>query len=282
MAKKGREARITRTIANIRGDKISLALQKRALSRPRAFSSLEEDAPKRSSWRRRKDRARVRAEARGDADAPHGYHGGARVLLVGDGNMTFALALTTLFGGDGSGVVATTDARRGDAGREHAAHEDVCEAIEASGGTVAHEITCDGLGEEGVRRALREKVGGKAFDRVVFNFPDAGCGRVGTLSVRAQRALLSSFLVNSQGLIKANGEIRVTLRADAPWSTWNVEGLAMKAGLAFKASVEFDADEFPGYEYCHTPGEDERGEEIAPRTEECEGECVTYVFVRKA
>ena len=28
--------------------------------------------------------------------------------------------------------------------------------------------------------------------------------------------------------------------------------------------------------------EDERGEEIAPRTEECEGECVTYVFVRKA
>ena len=147
---------------------------------------------------------------------------------------------------------------------------------------MAHEITCDGLGEEGVRRALREKVGGKAFDRVVFNFPDAGCGRVGTLSVRAQRALLSSFLVNSQGLIKANGEIRVTLRADAPWSTWNVEGLAMKAGLAFKASVEFDADEFPGYEYCHTPGEDERGEEIAPRTEECEGECVTYVFVRKA
>ena len=103
MAKKGREARITRTIANIRGDKISLALQKRALSRPRAFSSLEEDAPKRSSWRRRKDRARVRAEARGDADAPHGYHGGARVLLVGDGNMTFALALTTLFGGMGRG-----------------------------------------------------------------------------------------------------------------------------------------------------------------------------------
>ena len=282
MAKKGREARITRTIARIRGDKPSLALQKRFLSRPRTFSSLEEDAPKRSSWRRRKDRARVRAEARGDADAPHGYHGGARVLLVGDGNMTFALALTTLFGGDGSGVVATTDASRRDAGREHAGHEDVCEAIEASGGAVAHEITCDALGDEGVRRALRKKVGGKAFDRVVFNFPDAGCGRVGTLSVGAQRALLSSFLVNSQGLIKANGEIRVTLRADAPWSTWNVEGLAMKAGLAFKASVEFDADEFPGYEYCHTPGEDERGEEIAPRTEECEGECVTYVFVRKA
>ena len=190
MAKKGREARITRTIANIRGDKISLALQKRALSRPRAFSSLEEDAPKRSSWRRRKDRARVRAEARGDADAPHGYHGGARVLLVGDGNMTFALALTTLFGGDGSGVVATTDASRRDAGREHAGHEDVCEAIEASGGTVAHEITCDGLGEEGVRRALREKVGGKALGRVGFNFTQAGFGRVGKQSVRAQMAFV--------------------------------------------------------------------------------------------
>ena len=46
MAKKGREARITRTIAKIRGDALSLALQKRALSRPRARSSLEEEAPK--------------------------------------------------------------------------------------------------------------------------------------------------------------------------------------------------------------------------------------------
>jgi 25S rRNA (uracil2634-N3)-methyltransferase len=282
MAKKGREARIMRTITKIRGEKMSLALQKRALARPNDASALDEDAPKKSSWRRRKDRAKVRAEARGDADAPHGYHGGARVLLIGDGNMTFALALTTLFGGDGSGVVATTDVARRDAGRALAGHEDVCEAIEACGGAVVHEITCDDLGDDGVRAALRARVGGKAFDRVVFNFPDAGCGRVGALSVKAQRTLLASFLTNAQGLIGMNGEIRVTLRADAPWSTWNVEGLAMKAGLAFKASVEFDADEFPGYEYCHTPGEDEREEEITPRTEDIEGECVTYVFVRKA
>ena len=57
---------------------------------------------------------------------------------------------------------------------------------------------------------------------------------------------------------------------------------AADAAAGVWGGVDFAAEVFPGYDYCHTPGEDERGEEIAPRTEECEGECVTYVFVRKA
>ena len=104
----------------------------------------------------------------------------------------------------------------------------MCEAIEASGGTVAHEITCDGLGEEGVRRRLRR--GGRRSIGWCLIFPAPGAaGR--DAGVR-RRGVAHELLVNSQGLIGANGEIRVTLRADAPWSTWNVEGLAMKAGVS--------------------------------------------------
>ena len=114
MAKKGREARITRTIAKIRGDALSLALQ-RALSRPRARSSLEEEAPKRSSWRRRKTAREFEPRRAGDADAPHGYHGGARLLVGGEHDVR--AGADDAVRRDGSGVVATTDARR-ETGRE--------------------------------------------------------------------------------------------------------------------------------------------------------------------
>ena len=285
MAKKGREARITRTIAKIRGEKLSEALRRRAASRP-------DDADggrSASTWKKRKARARARVDARGTAGAPHGYDGSQKTLLVGDGNLSFGLALVTLFGGDGSGVVATTALGRGASAAAHGtAFEDTVEALEASGASVAYGVECESLASEGARRALRERIGGGSFDRVTFNFPDAGCGRVGELSVRAQRALLTSYFENASKVLKSSGEIRVTLRTSAPYSGWNVEALAQKAGLAFKARVEFDASEFPGYEYSRTideedahnmDGEDE--DDAAWETEEGPGEdAATYVFVR--
>lgn len=41
------------------------------------------------------------------AGLPLGYDSSQRVLLVGEGNFSFARALLRLFGGRGSGIVAT-------------------------------------------------------------------------------------------------------------------------------------------------------------------------------
>ena len=39
---------------------------------------------------------------------PHGYHEGQRILLVGEGNFSFARALARLFSGNGENVTATS------------------------------------------------------------------------------------------------------------------------------------------------------------------------------
>jgi len=272
MAKKGREARITRTIAKIRGEPLSLALRKRAATRPTRDGAT---TASKSAWRKRKDKARTREEARGTAAAPQGYHGGMKILCVGDGNMSFALALATLFGCDAPGLVVTTDASEGAAKRMYATMEDTVEALEASGASVVYGIECETLATKTASGTLRGRAGGSNFDRVVFNFPDAGVGKVGMLSVRAQRELIASFFENAPKLLKSNGELRLTMRTGAPYDKWNVEGLALKARLVFKTSVEFLANEFPGYEYCDTPGED--AEDVEPSSEDL-GPCVTYVF----
>ena len=273
MAKKGREARITRAIAKIRGEPLSLALRKRAATRPSASDGAS--ASKRSAWRKRKDKAKTRAEARGTATAPLGYHGGMKILCVGDGNMSFALALATLFGNDAPGLVVTTDASERGAKKMYGTMEDTVEALEASGASVVYGMECETLGTKSGSATLRGRAGGSNFDRVVFNFPDAGVGKVGMLSVRAQRELIASFFENAPKLLKSNGELRLTMQTGAPYDKWNVEGLALKARLVFKTSVEFLASEFPGYEYCDTPAED--AEDVEPSADDL-GRCVTYVF----
>ena len=39
---------------------------------------------------------------------PQGYHSGMNILLVGEGNLSFALALVTLFEGEGANILATS------------------------------------------------------------------------------------------------------------------------------------------------------------------------------
>lgn len=136
-------------------------------------------------------------------------------------------------------------------------------------------MECETLGTKSGSATLRGRAGGSNFDRVVFNFPDAGVGKVGMLSVRAQRELIASFFENAPKLLKSNGELRLTMQTGAPYDKWNVEGLALKARLVFKTSVEFLASEFPGYEYCDTPAED--AEDVEPSADDL-GRCVTYVF----
>jgi len=272
MAKKGREARISRTIAAIRKEEPSEALKRRA--RGRGSARGWETSSGASRTRARKDKARARAEARGTRDSPHGYHGALRVLMIGDGNLTFALALTTLTGGDGRGVVATTNASAEANARRHGS--ETKEALEACGARVVFGVECENLKAK-AKALVSTKEG---FDRVVFNFPDCGFGRVGAMSVRAQRELLTSFFVNAPGLLKANGEMHVTLQTGAPYSLWNIEGVGMKAGVVLKTVIPFQARDFPGYQYCRTATEDDDDDVDESHDEDIECECMTYIFVK--
>ena len=76
---------------------------------------------------------RGRRDARG---LPHGYHSGQRVLLVGEGNLSFALALSTLFDGEGANILATSLDRPGVARAAYPDLRDIEESLEASGAAV--------------------------------------------------------------------------------------------------------------------------------------------------
>ena len=67
---------------------------------------------------------------------PHGYHSGQRVLLVGEGNLSFALALSTLFDGEGANILATSLDRPGVARAAYPDLRDIEQSLEASGAAV--------------------------------------------------------------------------------------------------------------------------------------------------
>ena len=290
MAKKGRVARILTTLHRVAGTPISEALKRRqraAIQRGDAGTHGGE----KSQWKKRKERKARREAFEGSATQtglPHGYHSGQRVLLVGEGNLSFALALTTLFGGEGANLLATSLDRPGVARAAYPNLRDIEQSLEASGAAVRFGVDVEdgdalrraakawwAAGNDPEARAANARGGSgggggaepgapsgagpggffKGFDRVVWNFPDAGVGVVGRLAVQANQDLLDAFFRQVKSLLSKNGEVHVAMRACEHRARWNVAGVAARAGYAHRASVAFAPADFPGYEHFRTLGE---------------------------
>ena len=291
MAKKGRVARILTTLHRVAGTPISEALKRRqraAIQRGDAGTHGGE----KSQWKKRKERKARREAFEGAATQtglPHGYHSGQRVLLVGEGNLSFALALTTLFDGEGANVLATSLDRPSVARAAYPDLRDIEQSLEASGAAVRFGVDVEdgdalrkaakawwAAGNDPEARAANERGGGggggggaepgapsgagpggcfKGFDRVVWNFPDAGVGVVGRLAVQANQDLLDAFFRAAKPLLSKDGEVHVAMRACEHRARWNVAGVAARAGYAHRASLAFAPADFPGYEHFRTLGE---------------------------
>jgi 25S rRNA (uracil2634-N3)-methyltransferase len=286
MAKKGRVARILTTLHRVAGTPISEALKRRqraAIQRGDAGTHGGE----KSQWKKRKERKARREAFEGAATQtglPHGYHSGQRVLLVGEGNLSFALALTTLFDGEGANVLATSLDRPGVARAAYPDLRDIEQSLEASGAAVRFGVDVEdgdalrkaakawwAAGNDPEARAANERGGGgaepgapsgagpggffKGFDRVVWNFPDAGVGVVGRLAVQANQDLLDAFFRAAKPLLSKEGEVHVAMRACEHRARWNVAGVAARAGYVHRASLAFAPADFPGYEHFRTLGE---------------------------
>ena len=138
MAKKGRVARILTTLHRVAGTPISEALKRRQRSAIQRGDAGTHGGEK-SQWKKRKERKARREAFEGAATQtglPHGYHSGQRVLLVGEGNLSFALALSTLFDGEGANILATSLDRPGVARAAYPDLRDIEESLEASGAAV--------------------------------------------------------------------------------------------------------------------------------------------------
>lgn len=211
-----------------------------------------------------------------------------RILLIGEGNFSFARSLAeNYFDGDASRIVATSFDKP-EVMREKYSEEGTenVEAFKSMGGTVL-------FGIDATRLNKYKKLKGHYFTKIIFNFPHHGLGiKDQDHNVRANQLLLKNFWTAAKPLLAeegrkyriprsvkkeedgqveededeeegpeieeetlAEGEIHVTVKTCAPYHLWDVKKLAKTTGdFAIKTTLAFHPSFYPGYEHRRTLG----------------------------
>ncbi|PVU99010.1 hypothetical protein BB559_001064 [Furculomyces boomerangus] len=219
-----------------------------------------------------------------------------RILLVGEGNFSFAKALAEKIG-TGINILATSLDSEKDSNTKYIdASENVLE-FKKLGGSVLYNIDCTCLEKY---KSIRNS----KFTKIVFNFPHAGPEFIDQLTkehpsndeenddleksgdkdltkskLEIQNNNLSLF---SQPLkTKVDGEIHITLKSGEPYDSWNVKALSKKTGkLQIKTTVPFITKTYPGYEHRRTLGF-KQGTSVGNNLEIIDKKPKTYIFVRE-
>lgn len=182
------------------------------------------------------------------------YAGGERILLVGEGNFTFARALCKHVGG--AGVYASSLDSEADL-RQKYRDEKQCrsEIEETLGGTCL-------TGVDGTRLHKAKEFRG-AFRKIVFNFPHLGSGEKDVeTSIGQHRQLMAAFFASAVKCLDPKQEsfIHVALKTGEPYKSWKVVQTARAAcpELELKTAVPFMPSAWEGYEHRRTAGFSEK------------------------
>ncbi|NWU13337.1 FDXA1 protein, partial [Cephalopterus ornatus] len=166
-----------------------------------------------------------------------------RVLLLGEGNFSFAASLC---GAEGTHVVATCYESEEDASRRGGAARSI-RRLRESGAEVVFSVDCTKLKDYFSPEE-------RQFDCIYFNFPH--CGR--KAGVVKNRELLAHFFRSSAEVLAEEGEVHVALcngqggtPADQPrreWhNSWQIVAVAAGAGFILSSVHPFNAETIHGY-----------------------------------
>lgn len=211
-------------------------------------------------------------------DSGLAYDDRHNILLVGDGDFSFALALCTgldrCCGGDKRGAVYATS---------HESHASLLATYPNVNTTLlalrskdyvtlAHDVDATNIRETAADsvHAFSDK-----FDRVIWNFPciRAPAGYDGQVdNLEENKCLLRGFFRNISAYLSDCGEVHVTHKTLEPFKWWDIAALAREEGLHHLRSVVFDRVAFPGY----------TNRKVLDRKSFPAHDAVTYVFTSRA
>ncbi|XVF76967.1 hypothetical protein PTKIN_Ptkin14bG0002500 [Pterospermum kingtungense] len=196
------------------------------------------------------------------------YSSSHRILLVGEGDFSFAACLGRAFG-SAANMVATSLDSRWMLLRSYTGAAANLKALEDLGCTIVHEVDANTMSQHALLKS-------NLFDRIVFNFPHAGFfdSEHSTYQIELHKNVVRGFLRNAYDMLKENGEVHITHKTAHPFSKWNIVKLANEVGLVLLNQVPFSMWDYPGYE--NKRGDGIRCDESFPV-----GQCSTFSFKKK-
>ncbi|EQC34412.1 hypothetical protein SDRG_08182 [Saprolegnia diclina VS20] len=172
------------------------------------------------------------------------------VLIVGDGDLSFSLALATNLGGQR--IVATVYDSQAELLSKYPTASANIRGLQITHAEIH-------VGVDATALEKQDWILTKSFDRILFNFPHLGGAT--EEDVQMNQDLLFRFFASARPFLKTpRGEIHVALRNTLFYNRWNIQAQAERAGYTLKRLDAFDINLYPGYEAQRTHPASFRGE----------------------
>lgn len=188
------------------------------------------------------------------------------ILLIGEGDFSFSLALANAFWSAENMVSTSLDSKE-EVLQFYISARVTLSNLESLGALILHGVDATRMEKHYMIRKMK-------FHRIIFNFPHAGFyGRQNdTTVIEKHRFLLKMLFENAKTLLSEFGEIHVTVKEKGASKKWELVKQAEECGLLLKESVQFTIADYPGYINRRGTPPNAGGVFFL-------GECLTYKFV---
>ncbi|KAK9673769.1 hypothetical protein RND81_12G188200 [Saponaria officinalis] len=161
------------------------------------------------------------------------------ILLVGEGDFSFSASLAVAFG-CASNMIATSLNSQEFLAKNYSKFRRNKMALEVRGSMVIH-------GVDATKMINHDILGGLRFDRIIFNFPHAGCFGRTDHDMRKNRELIKGFLRCAKKMLNREGEIHITHKSNGYFRQWNIPKLGLDQGLELIREIKFIRSIYAGY-----------------------------------